>query len=244
MKRITVIMGVYNCANTLPMALDSLLEQTYIAKSYVKLYPDYFVLIKNEKNCGLNFTLNKCLKLADTEFVARMDGDDICNSTRFKKEIDFLDNNLQYSFVSSWMDMFDENGVFRTIKYIEKPYKERFVKAPQFCHAGCMIRTDVIKSVGGYSESKKYIRVEDYELWIRLYSNGFVGYNLQESLYSMRDDRNAIYRRNLNARINECRVIYNACRVFHLSPVYYLYVLVPIFKFFFPKKIYTIFHKK
>ena len=73
MARISVLMGVYNCASTLPEALDSLYSQTYkdfkiilcddgsqdntykIAKEYVEKY-DNIVLISNGKNKGLNYT--------------------------------------------------------------------------------------------------------------------------------------------------------------------------------------------
>ena len=262
MKRISVLMGIYNCASTLPRALDSLLDQTNkewkcimcddgscdntydVAQTYVKKYPNLFVLIKNDTNKGLNITLNRCLELADTEYVARMDGDDICDRTRFEKEIVFLDNNQKYAFVSSWMDMFDENGVFRTIKYSETPSKESFIRGSQFCHAGCMIRTSAIKSVNGYTEDDKYIRVEDYNLWVKLYSNGHFGYNIQEALYSMLDDRNAFQRRNFKTRVNESRVIRDVCRKFKLSPVYYLYSFIPVIKFFVPQFIYKYYHSK
>ena len=84
MVRISVLMGIYNCEQTLREALDSLLAQTCqdfkvimcddgskdgtmeIASSYVRRYPEKFLLIQNEKNMGLNFTLNHCLEYADT----------------------------------------------------------------------------------------------------------------------------------------------------------------------------------
>ena len=101
MAQISVLMGIYNCAPTLSEALDSLLTQTCqdfkvimcddgskdntieVAQSYVNKYPEKFLLIKNERNMGLNFTLNHCLDYADTEFCARMDGDDISLPHRF-----------------------------------------------------------------------------------------------------------------------------------------------------------------
>ena len=76
-KKISIIMGVYNCESTLAEALDSILEQTYtnwemimcddcstddtvkIAEKYVREYPEKIHLLKNEQNMGLNFTLNK-----------------------------------------------------------------------------------------------------------------------------------------------------------------------------------------
>ena len=86
--RVSVIMGIYNCEKTLPAALDSLFAQTFTgwklimcddgsadgtyaaAEEYRLKYPEKIILIKNEKNEGLNCTLNRCLALADTEYVA------------------------------------------------------------------------------------------------------------------------------------------------------------------------------
>ena len=111
--RISVIMGIYNCAPTLAEALDSLLAQTYqgfkvimcddgssdntveVAQTYVNRYPDKFIIAKNGHNMGLNFTLNHCLEYVDTEYVARMDGDDISLPQRFEKEIAFLDEHSE-----------------------------------------------------------------------------------------------------------------------------------------------------
>ena len=100
-------MGIYNCAPTLAEALDSLYAQTYqdfkiilcddgstdntyeVARHYADSH-DNIVLVRNERNMGLNYTLNHCLRYADTEYCARMDGDDISLPTRFEKEINFL----------------------------------------------------------------------------------------------------------------------------------------------------------
>ena len=97
--KISVIMAVYNCASTLQKALDSLYCQSYkkikiilcddgstddtlsIAEQNASNHNNV-VLIKNETNRGLNYSLNHCLQYADTEFCARMDGDDISLPTR------------------------------------------------------------------------------------------------------------------------------------------------------------------
>ena len=260
-KRISVIMGIYNCADTLPDALDCLLKQSYtewicimcddgstddtynVASKYVIEYPDQFIILKNKTNLGLNKTLNKCIELVETEYIARMDGDDVCDSSRFEKEIAILDNSSEYILVSSWMDMFDNEGVFRTVRFAEYPQKRSFLKSSQFCHAGCMIKSDVVKALHGYTESDKYLRVEDYDLWVRLYAAGYKGYNIQESLYSMRDDRNAYQRRSINNRVNESRVILKARKSFGFPVIYNLFAIVPIIKYFLPNCIYTFFHK-
>ena len=195
--RISVIMGIYNCASTLPEALDSLLAQTYqgfkvimcddgstdntyeVARQYAHKYNN-FILIKNEKNEGLNFTLNHCLKYADTELVARMDGDDISLPTRFAEEIAVLDTHPEIAIVSTAMIHFDEQGDFRTSKMIEYPQPKDFVKGTPFCHATCLVRKEAYDAVNGYTVDAKLLRVEDYHLWFKMYAKGYRGCNIQK----------------------------------------------------------------
>lgn len=212
MIRITVIMGIYNCADTLVEALESLEAQTYrkfkvvmcddgssdetlvIAKKWAETHANYLV-IQNERNMKLAATLNHCLEYADTEYVARMDGDDISLPSRFEKEVEFLDKHPEYALVSCPMVFFDETGDFRTGEAVEKPTPKDFLKGTPFCHAPVMVRTSVYKEVGGYTIGEKTERMEDYYLWYKIYKKGYVGYNLSEPLYKMRDDRKARMRR-------------------------------------------------
>lgn len=259
--RVSVLMGVYNCALTINDALNSLYNQTFKdfkviicddgstdeSYSLAKHYADSnenIILLRNDRNMGLNYTLNHCLQYADTEYVARMDGDDISEPTRFQKEIEFLDAHQEYAIVSTQMSFFDENGVFRWGTGGGEPKIENFSKGTPFCHAPCMVRTEAIKSVGGYSVSDKLLRVEDYHLWIKMYKAGYRGFNLNECLYRMRDNRNAIARRTLKNRINEARVRYFACRELDLPLHSYIYVLKPLFLALLPTPIYKYLHTK
>lgn len=221
--RITVIMGIYNCALTIVEALDSLYAQTYqgfkiilcddgstdntyqVVQNYSKDKKN-IILIKNEHNLKLAATLNRCLEFADTEYVARMDGDDISLPTRFEKEIQFLDNHPEYALVSCPMIYYDESGEWATGKAKEKPMKEDFRFGTPFCHAPSIIRTSALKKVNGYTATKLTERIEDYYLWYKLYKAGFMGYNLQEPLYKMRNDKNAFSRRKFNDRIRNARL--------------------------------------
>lgn len=217
--RISVLMGIYNCATTLPEAIDSLYAQTYkdfklilcddgstdntyeVAKKYADKY-DNIVLLRNEKNMKLAYTLNHCLEYADTEYVARMDGDDISIPERFEKQIKFLDTHPEYAVVSAPMIHFDETGDWGQGKSIEKPDKNTFKRGAPHTHAPSMIRTQVMKDVGGYTDTKQTIRIEDYYLWYKIYKAGYKGYNLQEHLYKMRDDKDAMARRTFKSRWN------------------------------------------
>ena len=257
---VSVIMGIYNCADTLAESLDSLLVQTYqnfeiimcndgstdntfeIAKQYKDKYPDRIVLIENEKNMGLNYTLNHCLKYANGAYIARMDGDDISLPLRFEKEVSFLDEHPEYAIVSTPMIYFDENGDFRVCHGNGEPKLSSIARGTPFCHAPCMVRKEAYDAVSGYDVDSKKMRVEDWDLWIRMYSKGYKGYNLQEPMYKMRDDKNAFSRRKFKFRINEARMTIQAVKLLKLSPINYIYILRSILVGLLPKHIYKALH--
>lgn len=254
-------MGMYNCEDTLTEAIDSILNQTFddwelilcddgssdatlqVASLYSKKY-EKIKIYRNDRNMGLNYTLNKCLQYAQGLYIARMDSDDISLPDRFEKEVNFLDNNNEYAIVSTRMIYFDEKGEFGVGNGSGEVNITTFYRGTPFAHATVMVRREAYESVGGYNIGSKYLRVEDWDLWIRMYLNGYKGYILPEALYKMRDDRNAINRRKFKYRLNEMRVCIFAIRKFRLSYLNYLYALrFPIVGLL-PKSFYKILHKK
>lgn len=249
-------MGIYNCAPTLQEALDSLYAQTYqdfeiilcddgskddtydVALDNQRKHTNV-VLLRNEQNLGLNATLNKCLAAAKGEYIARMDGDDISLPTRFEKQVELLDKHLEYAVVSAPMIYFDENGEFRRGKGKGEIVARDFVNGSPICHAPCMARTEVFRSVGGYSVDDRLLRVEDYHLWFKIFAAGYKLYMMDECLYMMRDDRNAAMRRTFKARLNEAYVKHVGYLMIGLPFYYQICVLKPIIVGLLPKRIYN-----
>ena len=258
---ISVLMGIYNCADTLEEAVNCIIDQTYenwelimcddcssdntyeTAKR-IAAKDKRIILLKNDKNMTLAPTLNNCLKRAGGEYVARMDGDDICDKERFKKELDILEKYPEYAVVSCKMELFDNAGTFGYAEYREKPKIEDFVSASQVCHAGCMIRKSVLDELNGYNTSSDVERIEDYDLWIRLYAKGYKAYNIQEYLYSMRDDRNAIKRKKFKFRLKEYKLKRNMCKTFNLPLKSRMRCFRPIILGIMPSFVYVLLHKK
>lgn len=266
-KKISIIMGVYNCANTLKESIDSIIVQTYdnwefiicddgskdntveILKEYKNQYPEKFKILYNSKNKGLNATLNRCLSHARGEYIARQDGDDISLPERFEEEVAFLEQHRKYAFVSSNMSFFDENGIWGEWKNPERPQREDFLKqSPCFCHAPCMIRREAFLAVDGYTEKDRYLRCEDVNLWYKLYAKGYKGYNIQRPLYMMRDDQNAYKRRTVKNRINIILTEWDGMKSLHCSLTEYRFfvrkVLKNLIAIVMPERLYKFFHKK
>lgn len=69
-------------------------------------------------------------------------------------------------------------------KYIST--KKDLVYGTIYSHAPCLIKAEAIEAVKGYSVGKKLLRVEGWNLWIKIYASGRYGKNLSESLYKIK----------------------------------------------------------
>ena len=261
---ISIIMGIYNCSATLEEALDSIIAQTYrdwelimcddgstdstyeVASRYIREHSDYKIkLLRHKCNQGLNRTLNDCLKEVQGEFVARMDADDISLPARLEKELKAFEEDPKLSIVSCPMIYFDENGDWgKGVCKKAYPNKENLVYGTIHAHAPCLVRTEAFQAVGGYSEGKRLLRVEDWHLWIKMYASGRYGINLSEPLYKMRDDQLATKRRKFRYRLNEAYMSKLAVKTFNLPKVKYLYSLRFVIVGLLPMPVYNYLHRK
>lgn len=261
MASISVLMGVYNNEKTLPMAIDSLLSQTYedwelilcddgstdgsfsIAAAYQQQYPHKIKLLQNRSNLGLNATLNRCLAAAEGRYIARQDGDDLSLPDRFAKEAEVLDTHPDAAVVSCSMILFDEDGDWGVSSSPAHPTAVDFMHGSPFCHAASMMRRQALADVGGYSDGPRFQRVEDYHLWYKFYRAGLRGQNIQEPLYRARDGRDAESRRTLRNRLNEAYIRW-LCFI-HLRPPLYTLPLVfrPLAVLLLPPPLYRVLHR-
>lgn len=257
MPRVSVLMSVFNCSDTVARSIESILNQSFrdfefiicddgstdstlsIINKYRELDPR-IVLIKNSKNCGLAFSLNKCLQTVSGEYCARMDGDDTCETKRFEKQVIFLDRHPQYGFVSTTMKRMNETGIYR-VPPMQQPYEPTlrdYIKGSPFCHAPVMIRTDAYHAVGGYRDIPQTRQMEDYDLWFRLRAKGIRGCIIREPLYCMFDGKQAAKRRTYRRRINESWVRWHGYAALHVPFIYRIYVLKPLLIGLIPQKLY------
>lgn len=262
MPKVSIIMGVYNCADTLRESIDSVLNQTFddwefiicddcssddtyqISLKYQKQYPGKFIILKNDVNSKLSFSLNHCLENAGGEYIARMDGDDICFPERLQKQVDFLDKNKEYSVVGTWCTRFDEeSGDYGETTYPEYPDKYTLLKQSPYAHVSILMRKKVFDALNGYTVSPITVRGQDADLWFRFYAAGYKGANLCEDLVHVRENKNAVARRTMKVRINNARLRFKGYRLLKYPVKYYYKIFVPVFKGLVPKSIILAYHK-
>lgn len=260
--KISVIMACYNCEKTVRKSIDSILAQTYtnwvmiccddgssdgtlnILNEYKEKYPDKFVIIKNDGNKQLPYSLNHCLEYVETDLVARMDADDWSLPERFEKQVKFLKEHPDISLVGTIAKVFDGNEMVGYINKPEYPDKTSVLSNNPFNHGSIMTYKRVYDELGGYSLDKSAIRVEDVELWFRFFASGYKAYNIQEYLFVYFDDINAHKRRTLKARYNGAII---QCRGYKMLGYKGLVCYKPYFsilKAFVPFKIYQYIHKR
>ncbi len=260
--KVSVLMGIYNCEKTLPKAIDSIIAQTYanwelimcddgsadstyqIADNYRKRYPDRIVLLRNQTNQGLNKSLNTCFSASTGELIARQDADDASLPIRFAKQVEYLLNHPDCSFVSCGMIIHD--GTRRTGMRIPskvRPLAEDFMRGNPFCHAPAMIRREALETVGAYSEDPRLLRVEDYNLWAKLYAAGFHGENIQEAYYEVTEDGSTYRRRRFAFRVNEAYAVSTAVDMLGLPKLYKICSLRGILIGLLPASMYKLIHR-
>ena len=232
--KISVIMSCYNCSDTLRKAVDSIVAQTYtnwvmiccddgskddtlnILKEYQIRYPDKFVIIQNEGNKKLPYSLNHCLEYVNTELVARMDADDWSLPDRFEKQVAFLQEHSEYDLVGTGFQVSTGDETLTTIIQPTIPEPKDMLHCNCFSHATIMTYKRVYDMLGGYSLDPSVERCEDLDLWSRFFVAEFHGYNLPDELYVILEDENAVHRRDLRNRLNTARTLSKAFKRMNL----------------------------
>lgn len=211
---VSVILPCYNAMPFLPMALDSIIHQTYtnleiicindgssdetplVLEEYAKKDKRIRV-IHNESNLKLIGTLNKAIALAKGDFIARMDADDISHLDRIEKLLSVLINEKVdvVSCNSEFIDMEGKKvskGFLKAITSVEIKFASYFFTP--IGHALLLGKKSVfIKHP--YFISDHVIHTEDYELWTRMIRDNVNFFNCDEVLYSIRINDNSVSRK-------------------------------------------------
>lgn len=244
MPKVSVIMGVYNQAGSLPRALASIRGQSFddwelvvvddgstdgtwaILKEMAET--DHRVVIeRNKRNVGLAATLNRCIEFAEGEFLARHDGDDYSLPDRLNKQVRFLECHPDTTVVGTHAFLYREGSApWGALRYPEIPLRRDWVKGPMVAHPTVMMRKKDIVHLGGYNPAAR--RLQDYELWLKLLENGHTIRNIPETLYSLHWDLSDYGRRRFRYRLQDSRLKLRAVRSLGLSAVNYIYLAKPI----------------
>lgn len=207
----SVLIGLYSKDNPtyFKKAMDSILQQTIksndivlsidgpitgnlleVAQKYIVDYPEIHPLWLPE-NIGQGRAFQKALPLCTNEIIFRMDADDISASTRFEKQLEFLNQHPEVKLLSSTIsefrdDIHDVISVYKVPTTNDEIVKTAKRRNPINQPSAVFYKSAVLE-VGGYQD---FYRHEDIYLWIRMMLAGYECANIEESLlyYRVNDD--------------------------------------------------------
>lgn len=256
---ISVIMSVRNGEAHLWKAVNSILDQSFkdfefiivddasndLTSEILKKISDKRVkILRNKNKKGLTKSLNRALMKSRGKYIARMDADDIARLDRLEKQFRFLEKNLGYGIVGSWVKLIDEKGKQKGLLKFPVSYK-RIVQKIFICnplrHPTVIFNKELIERNGFYDE--KLDGAEDYDLWLRLAKHTKIAnislpllkYRIHEKRVSEKEEKKVL-KAAIKARIK-------AIFKYNYSLFNFVYLILPLIFYFIPKKIKILWQK-
>ncbi len=237
---ISVVLPTYKePVAVLKNAIDSILNQTFKSlelivildnpqnNASINLLKEYavtdsrFVYIINETNLGITESLNKGINRARGAFIARQDADDFSRPDRFERQYAYLLANPEVGVLGTLLLFIDNESDFKfEMKYQAVVGKE----INRVCPVGAgsvLIRKEIFLKHGSYKERL----AEDYDLWMRWYSQGVVLHNLQEILYDYYAPYSIRIKRIKPYLINTIKLKWKNHKKMHFTFMDYAYLL-------------------
>jgi len=188
----------------------------------------------NNINLGLTASLNKALALAKGKYIARIDSDDIADSHRLGKQLEFMENNPSHALCGSWSYFIDQNGKIIGEKKSPIDYekiKKRLVLFNFFTHSSLFFQRDIAISMGGYSEYLK--KAQDYDFILKISAKYPIAI-IPEFLCSNRLHPESISSKSKKAQ-EWCAIKarWNAIFKYGYPKIYFLKIIPSVFYFLF-----------
>ena len=217
MCKVSVLMPVYNTNEVfLREAIDSVLNQTFSnfkliivndgstnnVEDVILSYDDNRIIYhKNPKNLGLPKTRNKLFRLAEGDYCAILDSDDIALPQRLEKQISFMDKHYDVGICGSWIEHFPHKTIDKNAAFPD--YISVLTSPSPFANSSVMLRRKLIEKFDLFY-NEDFSVAEDYELWSRAIR--FTKFaNIQEVLVKYREHTNQISDRSNNIIIKKTK---------------------------------------
>ena len=207
MPKLDVLTCVYNAEAFVAHAIEAVIWQSYphihlvvvtdpctdntiaIIESYCAKYPN-ITLVQNQEHKGIIECFNIGLTYCQSDFIARMDLDDLIHPLRFEKQMNYLMSHPNIDVVSCFMRIFDEKFQTKEVTYREDMEMQSITKLfySPLSHAGSIFRANVLQSL---KYVQGYVYAEDYHLWYRILKQ-YRTYVYPEFLYLYRTHSNQV----------------------------------------------------
>lgn len=184
MEKVTLITPMYNSFKFLQEAVESIQEQTYkhfhilliddmstddtyeVANNLANRYGNITVK-KNKYKKGIAGATNTGLDLAETQYIALMDHDDISLSQRFEVQVKFLETHPEIGVCGSWMQEFGAGSNIWDFPSEDEDLKAICLLHSPIPNSTAMIRRSILEKYKLRYKDEFNI-AQDYEFWLNL----------------------------------------------------------------------------
>jgi len=211
--QVSVILPVYNAQSYLRESIDSILAQSFkdfeliiindgstdASLKIIDSYTDERITLINQENAGLPISLNRAIRVAKGQYLARQDADDVSLPDRLAEQVAYLDTHPQCALLGTWADILVETTP--TDRGLNHPHLNGDIQIKLlffncFVHSSVMIRKIALEKSGLYPEDPDKFPPEDYDLWLRI-AQYFEVANLPKPLLQYRELPSSISRSKL-----------------------------------------------
>jgi glycosyltransferase involved in cell wall biosynthesis len=184
MTKVSVIIPAYNTMRYLPKTLDSVLQQTFTDFEVLIINDgssdtiiewgskivDTRVQLITQSNQGVSAARNTGIAVAQGEYTAFLDADDLWESTHLEKQVSYLDNHPTTGVVYTWTQLIDEcdrpTGRIFASHASGMIWQELLENDVISTGSSAMVRQCCLENVGGFDTQLAH--AEDLELWLRI----------------------------------------------------------------------------
>ncbi|MDN3688856.1 glycosyltransferase family 2 protein [Cyclobacterium jeungdonense] len=201
---VSFLMPVFNGEKFLEEAIESVLAQTYKDFEFIiiddgstdrsveiirSFFDSRIKFYQNSSNLGISKTLNRGIDLAEGDWIARMDADDISLPHRLEKQIDFIEKNPDGALYSCWVQKIDMNGEkLENHRLNPEYYYYNLNFSCWIFHPTMIFNKEIVKSIGKYTVDFS----EDFELIWNL-SRVYKFYIIPQILVKYRVNENSLW---------------------------------------------------
>lgn len=178
---VTVLLPVHNGERYLHEAVESILTQTLASfelllvddgstdgtEAICRSFADPRVrVLRQEKNAGIVSALNVGIDCVATQYVARMDADDVAHPDRLARQVAFLESRPDIAACGAWAVELRDGRLRDVMRRPTGRFLQQTAWRPvPILHPTACFRTDVLRE---FRYRPDYQHAEDYDLWLRL----------------------------------------------------------------------------
>lgn len=213
----------FNAEKYLALCIESVLAQTHENWELILIddgstdksleialsYKDKRIKVISDKlNRKLPARLNEIIEIAQYDYIARMDADDIMSPVRIQKQLEYLINHPNIDLVSTSLYSISNNNKLngvRTCRLTSPTKKQVLLGNSGIVHASLLVKKEWYKR-NKYNE--KIYTAQDYELWVSAMVNNDlkVGF-LKDYLYYYREEDNVTKKKMIYSYKTQIKVI-------------------------------------